>query len=250
MKEPLVRVLGIKDYVLSFISRYDIHECAKLLSANNVVPSDLLVGCIGTNGLFMNNPKKLYDIDERGYVIITYWDYYRCYYTHSILTRYGNTNIHPDIYVIDMIEQKSRKHNFYVLKKIRYNQYQILLESDNHEVDDKWNDTDAYFLTDDVISITYDEDEGTNRKGCILYNLKTGKNTNFDYNSGLTFSIEDDKYLTYWSIEDYDDGYGENDDDNSEQRRIDIETMEDIGIYEEDFNEYDEEDFNEYDEEE
>ena len=235
----LVRVLGVKDHVLSFLSHYDIYKCAELLSDNNVVPSDLLVGCIGTNGLFVSNPKRLYDIDEPGYVIITYWDNYFGYHIHSILTRYGNTNIHPDIYVMDMIEEKSGEHDFYVLKKIGDNQYRILLESNEHRVNDEWNDTDADFLTNDVISITYDVDD-TNRTGCILYNLKTGKDINFEYNSGLTFSVEDDKYLTYWSIGDYDE-FEENDDDNSEQRRVDLETMEDISIDEEDFNEYDEE---------
>lgn len=236
MKEPLVRVLGVKDYVLSFLSRYDIHECAEILSANNIVPSDLLVGCIGTNGLFMNNPKKLYDIDEHGYVITTHTDDYRGYYSRSILTRYGNTNIHPDIHVIDMQDEESGEHDFYVLKKIGYNQYQILLKSDEHRVSDEWGDTDAYFLTDDVISITYKVDD-SKRTECILYNLKTGKHTDFEYDSGLTFSIEDDKYLTYWAIGDYDDDHGDNDDDNSEQRRVDIETMEDISIDDE----YDEE---------
>ena len=230
MKEPLVRVLGIKDNVLSFLSRYDIHECSEILSANNLVPSVLLVGCIGTNGLFMNNPKKLYDIDEHGYVI----NYYRGYYMRSILTRYGNTNIHPDIHVIDMQDEESGDHDFYVLKKIGYNQYRILFSSGNNIVSGEWTDTDAYFLTDDVISITYKVDEYKIKK-CILYNLKTRQNTDFDYDSGLTFSIEDDKYLTYWSIEDYDDyGYNNDDDYKSKQLRIDIETMEDISIYDED----------------
>ena len=236
--KPLVRVLGIKDHILSFLTHFNIYKCVEFLSDNNIVPSDLLIGCIGTNGLLMNNTKKLYDIDEDGYVIIPYRDNYCGYYILSILTRYKNTNIHPDIYVIDMQEEESGEHDFYVLKKIGNNQYQILMESDEHRVNDEWNDTDASFLTDDVISIIYDADD-TNRRGCILYNLKTGKDTNFEYNSGLTFSVEDDKYLTYWSIGDYDD-FGENDDDNSEQRRIDLETMEDISIDEEDFNEEDE----------
>lgn len=235
----LVRVLGIKDHVLSFLSHYDIQKCANFLEDNYVVPSDLLVGCVGANGSFISDPKKLHNIAEDGYVIITFWDNYCGYYMRSILTTYNAVLDHPDIYVIDMKEEESGEHDFCVLKKIGDNQYQILLESNEHRVNDEWNDTDASFLTDDVISITYDVDD-SNRTGCILYNLKTGKDTNFEYNSGLTFSVEDDKYLTYWSIGDYDD-FGENDDDNSEQRRVDLETMEDICIDEVNFNEEDDE---------
>lgn len=231
----LVRVLGIKDHVLSFLSHYDIHRCADLLEDNDLVPSDLLVGCVGTNGSFIIDPQKLYDIAEDGYVIITFWDSYCGYYMRNILTTYNSVSDHPDIYAIDMEEEESGDHDFYVLKKIGYNQYQILLESLERRNNDEFDDADAEFLTNDVISITYNAVD-TNKTGCILYNLKTGKDTSFEYNSGLTFSIEDDKYLTYWSIEDYDD-YVENDDDNSSQHRVDLETMEDICIDEEDFNE-------------
>ena len=179
-----VRVLGIKDNVLSFLTKYYIEYVADSLESGSITPSDVLVCCIGKDGN-MVMPDSVYDIENSGFVVISYWDSYLVYYSQAIMSVSDKQN-HTNICVLDMSEESSGEHDFLILRKDGINEYTRLFESTEHKVCDRFCDPTAQFITKDVIEITYDMDDSTNEKGGILYNISNGKSYSFIYNSGLS----------------------------------------------------------------